>query len=103
MYGKEENNQILGLYYLILWKSYLKKESTWKLSTTVMHLRKLINTYHKEHLEKLIMISLALDFDLLIARPIILKEHLKQKHNCAYKRANKRGRNEGVVLKSLKQ
>lgn len=27
VYGKEANNQILGLYYLILWKSYSKEEN----------------------------------------------------------------------------
>ena len=28
VYGQQANNQILGLYYFILWKSYLKKENT---------------------------------------------------------------------------
>ncbi len=28
VYGKDANNQIPKLYYLVLWKSYLEEEST---------------------------------------------------------------------------
>lgn len=28
VYGKKINNQIQGLYYLVLWKSYLKEKKT---------------------------------------------------------------------------
>ena len=28
VYGQQANNQILGLYYLVSWKNYLKKENT---------------------------------------------------------------------------
>lgn len=46
VYGKEVNDQILGLYYLVLSKSYLEKESTQKPLAAVIHLQKLINTFH---------------------------------------------------------
>ncbi len=38
VYGKEANNQMPSLYYLILWKGYLEKKSTWEPSTAVMQL-----------------------------------------------------------------
>lgn len=28
VYNKEVNNQILGIYYLVLWKNYLEKKNT---------------------------------------------------------------------------
>lgn len=74
VYGKEINNQLLGLYYLILWKSYLEEKSIWKLLAEIMHFQKLINTFHKEYLEKLIATSLFLDFILPIARLTVSKE-----------------------------
>ena len=93
MYSQQANsNQMPGLYYLILWKGYLKEENIWELLLTVIHLRKLISTFYKEHSEKLTAISLSLDSVSLIARPTVLKEP-KQKRGHLSKRANKRGKN----------
>ncbi len=30
VYGQQANDQIPGLYYLILWKGYPEKENTWE-------------------------------------------------------------------------
>lgn len=30
VYGKEIENQLPDLYYLVLWKNYLKKENIWE-------------------------------------------------------------------------
>ncbi len=30
VYAKESEGYLLGLYYLVSWKDYLKKENTWK-------------------------------------------------------------------------
>lgn len=57
-----------------------------------MHLQKLINIFHKEHLEKLTAISLYLDSILLVARQTVPKK-LKQKRGRLSKSANKKGRN----------
>ena len=38
VYTKKANGHLLGLYYLIAWKSYPKEENTWEPSLTVMHL-----------------------------------------------------------------
>ena len=65
-----------------------------------MHLWKLINTFHKEYLEKPTAIFLFLDSALLIAKPSVPKE-LKQKRGYPSKKANKRGRNESIKLKLL--
>ncbi len=92
MYGSQanDNDQIPDLYYLVLWKSYLEEKNTQKLSSAVIHLRKLINTFHKKYLEKLIATSLPLDSISPMARPFILK--LKQKYSHLSKKANKRSR-----------
>lgn len=74
MYSKEVNNQMPVLYYLVLWKGYLKEESTWKPSATVKHLQILISTFYKEHSEKPTVISLSLDSALSIAKPWVPKE-----------------------------
>ncbi len=94
VYGQQVNNsnKILGLYYLVLWKGYPKEKNTWEPSSAVIHLRKLISTFHKKHLEKLTATSLLLNSALPMARPPILKQQLKQKRNRSSKGANKRGR-----------
>ncbi len=38
VYSQQANNQMLGLYYLVLWKSYSKEENTWKPLSVVIHL-----------------------------------------------------------------
>ncbi len=92
VYGKEANNQILGLYYLVLWKSYLEEKNTWEPSLAVIHLRKLISTFHKEHPKKPTAISPPLDSTLLMVRFSVPKKP-KQKRGHPSKRTNKRGRN----------
>ncbi len=82
------NNQMPGLYYLVLWKSYLEKKNTWKLLSAIIQLRKLISTFHKEHPEKPTATSLPLDSTPPMAKPTILKEP-KQKRGRPSKRANK--------------
>ena len=44
--------QLLGLYYLVVWKGYLKVKNTWKPSLAVQHLKKLICSFYKKYLEK---------------------------------------------------
>ena len=75
VYGQQaKNNQMPGLYYLVLWKGYLKEENTWKPSLAIIHLQKLISTFHKEHLEKPTAIFLFLNFVLPIAKPTVPKK-----------------------------
>ncbi len=92
VYDLQANDQIPSLYYIVLWKGYLEEENTWEPSSTVIHLRKLISTFYKEHLEKPTVTSLPLDSALPMARPTIPKEP-KQKCGRLSKRVNKRGRN----------
>ncbi len=68
VYGQQANDQMLGFYYLVLWKGYPEEENTWEPSSAVIHLQKLINTFHKEHPEKPIATSLFLDSAPQIAR-----------------------------------
>ena len=68
--NKLESGHLPGLYYLIAWKSYLKKQNTWKPLSTVQHLMKPISSFHKDHLEKLIATSLPINSAPSMARPI---------------------------------
>ncbi len=92
VYGQQANNQILGLYYLILWKGYPEEKNTWEPSSAVIYLWKLINTFHKEHPEKPTATSPPLDSAPPMARPTVLKQESKQKRGRPSKGANKRDR-----------
>ena len=94
VYSQWANNsdQMPSFYKLVLWKGYSKEENTWEPLLAVIHLQKLINTFHKEHLEKPTATSLLLDSILPMVRPIVPKK-LKQKRDCPSKKANKRGKN----------
>ena len=93
VYGQQANsNQMPCFYYLVLWKGYPKEENTWEPSLAVIHLQKLISTFHKEHSKKPTATSLPLDSVLPMARQTVSKEP-KQKRGYKSKGANKRGRN----------
>ena len=62
VYARElEVGHLPGLYYLVSWKSYSEDESTWEPASAVQHLRKLVNTFHKDHPNKPIATSLLID------------------------------------------
>ncbi len=50
--NEEEGGQLPELYYLVFWKGYPESENTWELASAVMHLRKMIRTFHKDHPKK---------------------------------------------------
>ena len=69
VYAKEsEVGQLLGLYYLVSWKSYLKDESTWEFASAVQHLRKLVSTFYKDCPNKLTATSPPIDLAPAIAK-----------------------------------
>ncbi len=92
VYGQQANDQMPGLYYLVSWKGYPEEENTWEPSSAVIHLRKLISTFHKEHPGKPTATSPLLDSVPPMVRPTIPKES-KQKRGRTSNVANKRGRN----------
>ena len=57
VYAKEAIDQLLRLYYLVSWMYYGKEKSIRKLVLAFMHLHKMINTFHKDHLKKSITMS----------------------------------------------
>ena len=69
VYAKEKDEHLLGLYYLVAWKYYPEEESTWEPSLAIMHLRKIVNTFHKDHPEKPTATSAPLDSTLPMAKP----------------------------------
>ena len=82
IYAKEAKGHLPSLYYLVSWKSYPQEESTWEPSFAVMHLRKMIFAFHKNHPEKPTATSLPLDSAPPMAKPSIkppVKPSAKQK------------------------
>lgn len=68
---KSELNYLLGIYYLVFWKNYLKKKNICKPYLIVQHFKKLINLFYKDYLNKPTAISKIIDTVLPIAKPII--------------------------------
>ena len=71
VYVKEIDGHLPGLYYLVAWKGYPEEENTWELSSAVMHLQKMISTFHKDHLEKPTTTSANFDNAPPMAKPAI--------------------------------
>ena len=72
VYAKElKGGHLLGLYYLVSWKSYLEEKNTWEPSSAIQHLRRLVSTYHREYLKKPTATSPPVDSAPLMARPTV--------------------------------
>ena len=71
VYAKEAEGHLPGLYYLVSWKDYPEEESTWKPSSAVMHLWKMISAFHKDHPEKPTATSPPLDAAPPMAKPSV--------------------------------
>ena len=70
--------QLPGLYYLILWKGYSKKENIWEPVLAIQDLWKLTIAYHKTNSKKPIVTFLSVITALLMARPMVTPT---KKHN----------------------
>ena len=71
VYTKEGDRHLPGLYYLVAWKSYLEEKNTWEPSSAIMHLRKMVSIFHKDHPKKLTTTSVPLDSASPMAKPIV--------------------------------
>ena len=65
---KKTIDQLQKLYYLVSWKSYREEKNTWEPVLVVIYLCKMINTFYKNYLDKLIEMLPPLDFALPIAK-----------------------------------
>ena len=52
VYARESEGHLPGLYYLVSWKVYSEEKNILKPVSAIPHLRRIVNTFHKEHLEK---------------------------------------------------
>ena len=52
VYAKKADRHLPGLYYLITWKGYSEEENTYEPFLAVIHLRKMITIFYKDHLKK---------------------------------------------------
>ena len=71
VYAQEADGHLPGLYYLVAWKGYPEEENTWEPSSTVMHLRKMVITFHKDHPKKPTATSTPLDSAPPMAKPTV--------------------------------
>ncbi len=71
VYTRELEDHLSGFYYLVLWKGYPKEKNIWEPASAVIYLRKLINNFYRDHLEKPTATSSPIDSALPMARPTI--------------------------------
>ena len=92
VYAREsESGHLPYLYYLVSWKRYPEEENTWKPTSVVQHLRKLISSFHKDHPDKLTATSPAIDTIPPMAKLIVKPtKPLKRKQGRLTGRATKR-------------
>ena len=84
IYAKEAKKHLLDLYYLVFWKGYLEEESTWEPFFAVIHLQKMIFTFHKNHPEKPTATSPPLNSASPMVKPLVkppVKPSTKQKQD----------------------
>ena len=88
VHAKKANRHLLRLYYLVAWKGYPEEKDTWNPFSTVMHLWKMVSTFHKDPLEKPTVISALLNSDPPMAKPTLqlsAKRKRGQLKRCATK------------------
>ena len=71
VYAKEVDGRLPRLYYLVAWKGYLEEKNTWESSSAIMHLRKMVSTFHRDYPEKPTAASAPLDSAPPMAKPTI--------------------------------
>ncbi len=76
VYAKESDSghYLPGLYYLVSWKGYPEEKNTWEPASVVLHLRKLISTFHRDHPDKPTATSPPIDSASPMARPTVRPE-----------------------------
>ena len=90
-----KSGHLPGLYYLVAWKGYSKEKNTWKPLSAVQHLKKLINSFHKDHPEKPTATSPPIDSAPPMVKPTVkptAKATTKQKQGRLANRASKQAK-----------
>ena len=94
--NESESGHLPSLYYLVAWKGYPEEENTYKPSSAVQHLKKLISSFHKDHPEKPTITSPSIDSALPMAKPTVkltAKATTKQKQGRSANSTSKRAKN----------
>lgn len=68
---KSESGHLLGLYYLVSWKNYLKEKNTWEPALVTQHLWRLLSIFHKNYPDKPIATLPPVNIGLLTSRPTV--------------------------------
>ena len=68
---ESETGYLSEFYYLVSWKGYSEEENTWKPTSAVQQLRKLISSFHKDHPDKPTATFKAIDTASPMANPTI--------------------------------
>ena len=104
VYTREsKSGHLSSLYYLVSWKGYPKEENTWEPASVVGHLRKLINSFHKDYPDTLTATTPAIDTTPPMARPTIRatvksSEPPKQKQGWPVNNTNKQAKKNWLPL-----
>lgn len=80
VYTKFARGELQELCYIVFWKDHSSNRDIWKLVKALVHLWKMINVFYQDHLKKLIVTSLLLDFALFMAKQMV-KPSTKQHYN----------------------
>lgn len=88
VYNNKSEGHLLGFYFLVFWKGYLKKENTWKPVLAIQHLQTLVITFHKEHLKKPMPTILPIYSAPSMSKPIVRSEAWTKSKHGGYVKAN---------------
>ena len=90
-----ESDHLPKLYYLVAWKGYPEEQNIWEPVSAIQHLKKLISSFHKDHLEKPTATSLPVNSAPPMARPTVkptAKSTTKRKRGRSANNANKQAK-----------
>ncbi len=82
VYARESEGHLPGIYYLVSWKGYPEEENTWEPALAVLHLRKIISTFHCDHPDKPTVTFPPMDSAPPMAKPTVRLEALSTKRKC---------------------
>lgn len=82
VYAKKIDKELPELHYLVIWRSHLKEKNTYKSSSAIIQLWKMVNIFYKDYSEKVTIISAPFNSVPLITK-VIVKLFTKREQRCS--------------------